>query len=121
MVTRRVLDTMDGRYWDEPSPSELVFMILNYTFCIPVILAVGAFRSAVFSLYLCILAVAHDISMLDSSICIFDFWYLGSIYHFYSLLGNSTTIEGWEKDRVATMVRRGKIREVCLRSPHASH
>ena len=35
-----------------------------------------------------------------------------SIYHFYSLLGNSTTIEGWEKDKVATMVRRGQIQEV---------
>lgn len=35
-----------------------------------------------------------------------------SIYHFYSLLGNSTTIEGWEKDKAATMVRRGKILEV---------
>jgi len=37
-----------------------------------------------------------------------------SIYHFYCLLGNSTTIEGWEKDKVATMIRRGKIREVSL-------
>jgi hypothetical protein len=35
-----------------------------------------------------------------------------SIYHMYCAAGNSTTIEGWEKDRVATMVRRGKIREV---------
>ncbi|KAJ7597463.1 palmitoyltransferase PFA4 [Mycena floridula] len=35
-----------------------------------------------------------------------------SIYHFLGLLGNSTTIEGWEKDKVATMIRRGKIREV---------
>lgn len=35
-----------------------------------------------------------------------------SIYHFSGLLGNSTTIEGWEKDKVATMVRRGKIREI---------
>jgi palmitoyltransferase len=56
----------------------LLFIILNYTFCIPVILAVGGF----------------------------------SIYHFYSLSGNSTTIEGWEKDKVATLVRRGKIREI---------
>ncbi|KAG5647742.1 hypothetical protein DXG03_008465 [Asterophora parasitica] len=35
-----------------------------------------------------------------------------SLYHFYCLLGNSTTIEGWEKDKVATMVRRGKLQEV---------
>ncbi|KAF9778223.1 zf-DHHC-domain-containing protein [Thelephora terrestris] len=35
-----------------------------------------------------------------------------SLYHFYCLMGNSTTIEGWEKDKVATLVRRGEIREV---------
>ena len=35
-----------------------------------------------------------------------------SLYHFHCLLGNSTTIEGWEKDKVATLVRRGEIREV---------
>ncbi|KAH9849211.1 palmitoyltransferase PFA4 [Lenzites betulinus] len=35
-----------------------------------------------------------------------------SLYHFYALLGNSTTIEGWEKDKVATLVRRGRIREI---------
>lgn len=29
-------------------------------------------------------------------------------------MGNSTTIEHWEKDKVATLVRRGKIREVSL-------
>ncbi|KAF8236805.1 zf-DHHC-domain-containing protein [Tricholoma matsutake] len=78
MITRRVFDTMGHQFWDEPSSLELIFIILNYTACIPVLLAVGAF----------------------------------SIYHFYSLLGNSTTIEGWEKDKVATMVRRGQIQEV---------
>jgi len=36
-----------------------------------------------------------------------------SIYHFYCLSTNTTTIEGWEKDKVATLVRRGKIHEVC--------
>lgn len=35
-----------------------------------------------------------------------------SLYHLYIAAGNSTTIEGWEKDRVATLVRRGKIKEV---------
>lgn len=35
-----------------------------------------------------------------------------SIYHLYCTGSNSTTIEGWEKDRVATMIRRGTIREV---------
>ena len=33
-------------------------------------------------------------------------------YHIYCLLTNTTTIEGWEKDKVATLIRRGKIREV---------
>ncbi|KAF5385064.1 hypothetical protein D9615_001250 [Tricholomella constricta] len=78
MVTRRVFHTMGGRYWDEPSSVELVFTILNYVACTPVLLAVGAF----------------------------------SVYHLYCLLGNTTTIEGWEKDKVATMVRRGKLQEV---------
>lgn len=35
-----------------------------------------------------------------------------SLYHLYLAAGNSTTIEGWEKDKVATLVRRGKIREI---------
>ncbi|OBZ79551.1 Palmitoyltransferase PFA4, partial [Grifola frondosa] len=77
MVTRRVYSTVGGRYWDEPSGRELIFIVLNYASCIPVLLAVGGF----------------------------------SIYHFYALMGNSTTIEGWEKDKAATLVRRGKIRE----------
>jgi palmitoyltransferase len=32
----------------------------------------------------------------------------------FNLLRNSTTIEGWEKDKVATMVRKGQILEVRL-------
>ncbi|KAG6889989.1 hypothetical protein C0995_012949 [Termitomyces sp. Mi166 len=78
MVTRRVFYTMDSRYWDEPSSVEILFTILNYVACIPVLLAVGGF----------------------------------SLYHLYCLLGNSTTIEGWEKDKAATLVRRGKLHEV---------
>nr|XP_018263587.1 palmitoyltransferase PFA4 [Kwoniella dejecticola CBS 10117]OBR85745.1 palmitoyltransferase PFA4 [Kwoniella dejecticola CBS 10117] len=35
-----------------------------------------------------------------------------SMYHLYLACGNSTTIEGWEKDKVATLVRRGKIKEI---------
>ncbi|KAG6337063.1 hypothetical protein ID866_2016 [Astraeus odoratus] len=35
-----------------------------------------------------------------------------SLYHFHGLLGNTTTIEGWEKDKAATLMRHGKIREV---------
>jgi len=57
---------------------ELVFIILNFVACVPVLVSVGAF----------------------------------SLYHFNGLMSNTTTIEGWEKDKVATMVRRGKIREV---------
>ncbi|KAH0838061.1 DHHC palmitoyltransferase-domain-containing protein [Lanmaoa asiatica] len=34
-----------------------------------------------------------------------------SIYHFYSLTSNTTTIEGWEKDKAATLKRNGKIQE----------
>ncbi|KAF8215863.1 zf-DHHC-domain-containing protein [Mycena galopus ATCC 62051] len=78
MVTRRVYSSLGARYWDEPDSVELVFIILNYVACIPVLMAVGAF----------------------------------SLYHFNALMNNTTTIEGWEKDKAATMVRRGTIREV---------
>lgn len=44
MLTRRVFAHFDGQYWVEPDTLELVFMILNYTLCIPVLLAVGGFR-----------------------------------------------------------------------------
>ncbi|KAF0460717.1 zf-DHHC-domain-containing protein [Gigaspora margarita] len=37
-----------------------------------------------------------------------------SMYHFYCMWTNTTTIENWEKDKVATMVRRGKIKEVIF-------
>ena len=30
------------------------------------------------------------------------------------MLTNTTTIESWEKDKVATLVRRGRLHEVCL-------
>ncbi|KAF9015709.1 palmitoyltransferase PFA4 [Cyathus striatus] len=78
MISMRVVDAMRASLWDEPSSIELIFIILNYVTCGPVLLAVGIF----------------------------------SLYHFYGLLGNTTTIEWWEKDRAATMVRRGKIREI---------
>ncbi|KAF9055877.1 palmitoyltransferase PFA4 [Panaeolus papilionaceus] len=78
MVTRRVMYQIGTRDWDEPSPFELVMIILNYVTCIPVLLAVGGF----------------------------------SLYHFWSLMRNTTTIEGWEKDKVSLMVRKGKTREI---------
>ncbi|KAK4704118.1 hypothetical protein P7C70_g2090, partial [Phenoliferia sp. Uapishka_3] len=34
-----------------------------------------------------------------------------SIFHFWSVGTNTTTIEGWEKDKVAVLKRKGKIRE----------
>ncbi|KAF7307153.1 Palmitoyltransferase PFA4 [Mycena indigotica] len=35
-----------------------------------------------------------------------------SLYHFNAIRNNTTTIERWEKDKVATMVRRGRIQEI---------
>ncbi|KAH9947138.1 zf-DHHC-domain-containing protein [Amylocystis lapponica] len=35
-----------------------------------------------------------------------------SLFHLWSLAGNTTTIEGWEKDKVATLVRHGKLQEI---------
>lgn len=35
-----------------------------------------------------------------------------SLYHLWLVSGNTTTIERWEKDKVSTMVRRGKIKEI---------
>lgn len=79
LVTLRVLDKFnDAGYWRQPSTPEVVWMVVNYTLCIPVVLLVGGF----------------------------------SCYHFYCIATNQTTIESWEKDRVQTMIRRGKIRKV---------
>ncbi|GAA5836028.1 hypothetical protein JCM9279_002167 [Rhodotorula babjevae] len=61
----------------DPSTFQIVMLVLNYTACVPVIIAVGVF----------------------------------SLYHLWSVLVNTTTIEGWEKDKVATLRRRGKIHE----------
>lgn len=35
-----------------------------------------------------------------------------SLYHFWCLCANATTIEGWEKDKVDRMINRGRIRQV---------
>jgi palmitoyltransferase ZDHHC6 len=64
---------------DEPSSTELVFIVLNYTTCVPVFFAVGGF----------------------------------CLYHLHHLSENTTTIEGWEKQKTATLVRKGKILDVC--------
>lgn len=41
-------------------------------------------------------------------LCVFVF----SLYHYWTLWSNTTTIESWEKDKVATLIRRGKIRDI---------
>lgn len=79
MISMRAWDAANASgLWQGPSTRELVFLILNYAACTPVLLLVGGF----------------------------------SLYHFYCLASNQTTIEGWEKDKVATLVRRGKIHDV---------
>ena len=80
-----------------PGTVEFIFIILNFVTCIPVLLMVGGFRS-VFPFK------SRIGSQLTSS--------FQSIYHFWLLSGNTTTIEGWEKDKAATLMRRGKIREI---------
>ncbi|KAI6135556.1 DHHC palmitoyltransferase-domain-containing protein [Pisolithus croceorrhizus] len=78
MVTRRVFAFSGRYYFNEPSATELFFVIMNYVTVGPVLLTVGVF----------------------------------SLYHFHGLLANTTTIEGWEKDKAATLVRHGNIHEV---------
>jgi palmitoyltransferase len=79
MVSARVLDRFNAyTYWREPSTRELIWLVVNYALCLPVLLLVGVF----------------------------------SAYHFYCTAINQTTIESWEKDRTATMIRRGRIRRI---------
>jgi len=35
-----------------------------------------------------------------------------SCYHFYGLVGNTTTVESWEKDKVAVMFKKGRTRQI---------
>jgi hypothetical protein len=37
---------------------------------------------------------------------------LFTLYHLNALVRNTTTIERWEKDKAATLVRRGTLREI---------
>ncbi|ORY79295.1 DHHC palmitoyltransferase-domain-containing protein [Leucosporidium creatinivorum] len=75
MITKRAFGTL--AFATHPTTLQVVMLILNYTACVPVLMAVGMF----------------------------------SLYHFWCLLMNTTTIEGWEKDKVATLRRKGKILE----------
>nr|XP_019042469.1 palmitoyltransferase PFA4 [Kwoniella bestiolae CBS 10118]OCF21399.1 palmitoyltransferase PFA4 [Kwoniella bestiolae CBS 10118] len=77
MMVKRVF-SMSYTYHEEPTLSDILFLVFNFAACAPVWLCVGMF----------------------------------SMYHLYLACGNSTTIEGWEKDKVATLVRRGKIKEI---------
>lgn len=61
----------------EPTTTQIVMLVLNYTACVPVLIAVGVF----------------------------------SLFHLWSVVTNTTTIESWEKDRAVSLKRRGKIRE----------
>lgn len=74
-------------------------IILNYVACVPVLIAVGGFRYGSNHFFFFFLTRSNN-----------DL----SLYHFYALVGNTTTIESWEKDKVAVMVRKGKTREVSL-------
>lgn len=74
-------------------------IILNYVFCIPVILAVGGFRYESKRSFL-LLTIHFNI---DSS-----------LYHLCGLIDNTTTIENWEKDKVSVMIRKGKIRQIAF-------
>lgn len=69
MLTRRVLSYARGNFWvcnaitllrnaltpivlqDEPETVELIFIILNYATCVPVLLAVGGFRCDIIKLF----------------------------------------------------------------------
>ncbi|GAA5923042.1 hypothetical protein JCM1841_000291 [Sporobolomyces salmonicolor] len=75
MVTKRAFGL--SAFSRAPTTFQVVMLVLNYTACVPVIIAVGVF----------------------------------SLFHYWSILTNTTTIEGWEKDKAASLKRRGKVRE----------
>lgn len=80
-LCRKCLTRLHVTLQRQPTTPVMVLLVLNFVFCIPVLILVGLF----------------------------------SLYHFYCAMCNSTTIEGWEKDRVATLVRRGRVRDVsCI-------
>jgi len=83
-LTKLLLETKLTKQ-EEPTLTDMLFLIFNFAACGPVWLCVGMF----------------------------------SVYHLYLASGNSTTIEGWEKDKVATLVRRGKIHDV--KYPYVRH
>lgn len=52
--------------------------------------------------------------ILNFALCIPTFALVGSfsIYHFWCLCTNTTTIEGWERDKVERLINKGRIEEV---------
>jgi hypothetical protein len=52
--------------------------------------------------------------VLNFGLCLPTFLLVGafSIYHFWCLCTNTTTIEGWERDKVERMIRKQRIAEV---------
>ncbi|UZJ53767.1 hypothetical protein CBS101457_003087 [Exobasidium rhododendri] len=52
--------------------------------------------------------------IFNYGLCVPTFFLVGafSIYHFWCLCTNTTTIEGWEKDKVETMIRKQRIDEI---------
>jgi hypothetical protein len=52
--------------------------------------------------------------VLNFCLCLPTFLLVGSfsIYHFWCLCTNTTTIEGWERDKVETMISKRRIEEV---------
>jgi hypothetical protein len=71
-------------------------MILNLVSCVPVLITVGAFR------------FVHYFASVDPTLA----YEACSVYHFWGMFENCTTIEAREKDRATTLVRRGKLSEV---------
>ncbi|KAM0755032.1 zf-DHHC-domain-containing protein [Meredithblackwellia eburnea MCA 4105] len=51
--------------------------------------------------------------ILNYTLCVPTLFAVGlfSLFHFWSVGTNTTTIEGWEKDKVVTLKRKGKIRD----------
>ncbi|OAV98273.1 hypothetical protein PTTG_00322 [Puccinia triticina 1-1 BBBD Race 1] len=75
MISKRVFG--EFAYGPEPSKTEMIFLVLNYVACLPVILAVGVF----------------------------------SLYHLWAAVSNTTTIEGWEKEKARELRRKGRIQQ----------
>ncbi len=111
MLTRRVFDTLGKQYW--------VRAHVSFVDALPLIFLTGLRRHTRTTLrcfelcYMRTRATPGWWFQVRHPPATFARIYadrIGSLYHYYCILGNTTTIEGWEKDKVATLIRRGKIR-----------